>query len=195
MDEEIKKYLDKAPRFSESGELYQGLIDGSLPSTRNMVQRWGIYGITPNDLNGKTILDLGCNIGGFSAFCQNHCKNYLGIDIDPLSIDLAKYLYKFSNCDFQVQSILDIPKSNYDIIFAFAVRHYTELSFDAFVFKMASLLCPGGVLYYESHGNEKVEDQKDAFETLFSIIRTSPVLTVDNGVRLDYRFFSEMRKK
>ncbi len=195
MDNEIQKYLEKKVRFSEAGELYQGLLDESVPSTRSLVQRWEVYQIKPRNIKNKTILDLGCNIGGFSALVQKRCKSYLGIDKDRDSIKLAKHLYKYPNCIFRAQSILNFPESHYDVVFAFAVRYYTKLSMEDFVAKLASFLCPGGTLFYESHGKKKMKEQSAVWETLFSIKRVLPILTVNNGKRPDYRFFAEMIKK
>ena len=199
MDERVKAYLDKVKRFSEDGELYQNLpcmsteVNREIKTTRDMQSRWDAYGIL--GLEDKTILDIGCNIGGFSFFCAPHCKSYLGIDIDADSIELAKYLYKQPNCAFEVQAFKDICGVSFDVIFAFAVWYYTHMKLPIYAAKIASLLNPGGVLYYESHGRGQVEKERGAFESLFIITRVITVPTVSNCRRNDYRYFAEMRKR
>ena len=191
VDMKVQKYIAKAVKFSESGELYQSIPDGSVGATRNTKARWEAYGIT--GLEGRDVLDVGCNIGGFSAFCAPVCKSYRGIDVDPDSIALAQHIYKFPNCSFGVAPVQDAPKASWDVVLAFAVRYYTRMQVPAWAELMASLLRPGGVLYYESHAREKMEDQREAFAPFFTVARVVSVPVTD--ARADRRFFAEMRRK
>ena len=61
------------------------------------------------NLNGASILDIGCGIGGFYDFCINdkHICNmsYKGIDVVEGMIELAKTKYPLA--DFEVHNILE----------------------------------------------------------------------------------------
>lgn len=75
------------------------------------------------DLNNKSILDFGCGFGDFYDFL--HRKNitnfnYLGIDINPRLVEIAKRLYPAAS--FQVCNIFnETLESKYDYIFASGV--------------------------------------------------------------------------
>jgi len=192
---EIKKYLHKAKRFSAYGELYQGIPGGSGPYTRDLEDRWEAYRIDAMDLKGKSIVDLGCNIGGFSLFCKSYCKSYLGIDVDPDSIALAQELFQFPNCTFEVGKFCELY-GTFDIILALAVRRYTGLSFHDFAEKCDVLLNKGGKIFFESHGREKwTPNVKKAFEKFFTIQRVGHVPSTSLPDCKNQRFFVEMEKK
>lgn len=192
VDPKVEEYLAKKIRFSENGELYQSLPDNSIKATRNMCNRWKLYGISDEFLTDKTILDIGCNIGGLSAFCEEVCKSYKGIDIEPESIALAQHLYSFPKCSFEVKSVLD-EKGVYDIIFSLSVWYYLGISLDEYAKKMASFLNPGGTLFHENHGNEELHPE--AFEPYFEIIRHLQVPHRTGITTKGPRIFAEMRKK
>jgi SAM-dependent methyltransferase len=65
------------------------------------------------DLNGKSILDLGCGFGDIITFFKENdikTKDYLGIDINPKLIEAAKR--KFPKNKFECKDILrDDPSS------------------------------------------------------------------------------------
>jgi len=195
MDSKIQEYLKKKLRFSESGELYQS-VEGVAGATRDMETRWKLYDISPENIQSKSILDVGCNIGGFSRFCSKSCSGYHGIDIDPESIDLARHLYPFPNCSFEVGSFVTMSiKVKYDVLFSFAVWYYTQVPFEHYLAKVASLLFQGGTLFFESHANDQFPKLQEEFERHFETIRVIPSPTVNNGVRSDNRFFGEFRRK
>ena len=69
-------------------------------------------------INPKSVLDLGCGTGRWSMFMPEHC-NYVGIDISPRLIEVAKERYsdrEFKVCDFE-----DIDKlgRTFDLIFTY----------------------------------------------------------------------------
>ncbi len=183
----IEKYLAKKPRFSESGELYQS-------GTRDMEARWVLYDMEVKD---KTILDIGCNVGGFSGYCFGaHCKSYHGIELDPESVKLARSLFHLPNSTFEIGSVIPMSiETKYDVVFSFAVWYYTGVPFVDYLAKLYSLLAQDGTLYFESHGNEDFEKTRHLFEKFFEVIRVIKSPTVSNGVRSDDRYFAELRKK
>jgi len=79
------------------------------------------------DIEGKTVLDLGCSVGGLSfGMIQNDAKYVLGMDYDKQSIDVAnevKGIMKYDNVDFvcrdiTIESIRALP--DFDIILWFS---------------------------------------------------------------------------
>lgn len=71
------------------------------------------------DLNGASILDIGCGIGGFYDYCINDkgfCNiKYKGIDIVDGMIELAKA--KYPSAEFEVCNILDTKQNEmYDYV-------------------------------------------------------------------------------
>jgi len=68
------------------------------------------------DFQGKKILDLGCGIGDFYQYLQEHkieCE-YVGYDINPNIIKLAKE--RFPKVNFEVKDILEEDFPHFDYI-------------------------------------------------------------------------------
>ena len=197
MDDKVDEFLKAKPdRFSAQGELYQAVKDGSVPATRDLNKRWKAYGIPRTVLQGASILDVGCCVGGFSAFCKDYCKSYLGIDVTADSIELARHLYPFPNCSFEVLSFNDLQNERFDVILALAVRRYTGLTFSDFALATHTLLNSGGRMYFESHTRERwIPKTRKAFEQYFNVLRIKTVPAQDARHSNYNRFFVELMKK
>jgi SAM-dependent methyltransferase len=63
------------------------------------------------DFQGKSLLDVGCGIGGFYGFLKERgiTVDYLGVDINPQMIDKAKTCYFEIQDRFRVHDILEQP--------------------------------------------------------------------------------------
>lgn len=71
------------------------------------------------NLDGKSVLDVGCAQGGFGAYLEKEfsLKSYLGIDISARMIDEAKKLHPA--LEFQNVNVLDLPEEKkYDVVLA-----------------------------------------------------------------------------
>ncbi len=67
------------------------------------------------------VLDLGCGLGYFADHFPR--QGYLGIDIDPHSISLAKKLHP--NYTFQVKDMAKLTiKTKFDLVFIIGVLHH-----------------------------------------------------------------------
>jgi len=193
-DKKIQEYLKNADRFSDAGELYQG-ISNQDKGTRDLNDRWKLYRITSKDLKDAVVVDIGCNIGGFSFFCKDDCKSYLGIDTYKKSIELARHLFPFSNCTFEVGKFRDLY-GRFDVILALAVRRYTGFSFEEFAKECHSLLNKNGLMFFESHGREKwTPTVRQAFEKYFDIQRMIYVPSTSHSDCENVRFFIRGKKK
>ena len=72
------------------------------------------------NLEGRSLLDVGCGLGDFYGWLRSKYSNvrYTGIDITPSMIDIA--LNNYPEIKFKVQNILKLKKikPNYDYVFA-----------------------------------------------------------------------------
>lgn len=70
------------------------------------------------NLLGKNILEIGCSTGYGSQFIPNN-SNYIGLDYDPIIIDVAREQEWGLNTSFTNADINTYPLAQYDTIIAF----------------------------------------------------------------------------
>jgi len=87
-------------------------------SDRSQAKRFEIISKV-GDLQGKTVLDVGCGFGGFYDFLQKKGVglDYTGFDITPAMVEMARKRWpllsdRFIECDI----LVDDPKSQYDFV-------------------------------------------------------------------------------
>jgi SAM-dependent methyltransferase len=124
------------------------------------------------DLNGKTILDFGCGMGGMSLWYANNwdCKVH-GLDIDQHHVNVANKLkekYQQTNVEFECRDVLKNPiQKSYDFIFMNDVAEHIPLSvLEAIYTQFSKILKPEGILFvtyppwkspYASHVNHVIK--------------------------------------
>jgi 2-polyprenyl-3-methyl-5-hydroxy-6-metoxy-1,4-benzoquinol methylase len=84
--------------YKSRKEQYQSYYIGNefVGGSRNIPYRFDKFGID-NDLTGKTILDLGCNLGGVSQECYRRgARKIVGIDFNKDYIECARDLARFN---------------------------------------------------------------------------------------------------
>ncbi len=97
---------------------------GSVDSQRKRFEVLAAIG----DLQGTSILDVGCGLGDFYSWLKQHGKDvdYFGIDITPQMVERARQRYP--EVTFETGSILDVTFSRgFDYVFAsgiFYLRNY-----------------------------------------------------------------------
>jgi SAM-dependent methyltransferase len=96
----LKHHNDMLTRY---GEDVKALSYGSPESQRIKFQVLFELG----DFEGKSVLDVGCGFGDFYGFVRQraHLKHYLGVDINPSLIDIAKR--RFPGASFEVKDIIE----------------------------------------------------------------------------------------
>ena len=74
------------------GTAYQAVPEIGIRGTRDLEHRAGVLRLKEIDFRGKTVLDLGCNLGAFSRLaCDLGAKRVVGVD------RIAKLAYQVSN--------------------------------------------------------------------------------------------------
>lgn len=108
------------------------------------------------DLRGKSFLDAGCGSGLFSfAAYQLGAKEIISFDVDPFSVECAKYLHKEAgnpqNWKIYQGSVLDkdfLKKLNRsDIVYAWGSLHHTGNMWQA-IKNSAELVDRGGLFAF-----------------------------------------------
>jgi 2-polyprenyl-3-methyl-5-hydroxy-6-metoxy-1,4-benzoquinol methylase len=77
------------------------------------------------NLLGKNILEIGCSTGYGSQFLPNNIQ-YLGLDYDPIIIDVANEQEWGSNASFIQADINTYPLEQYDTIVAFELIEHID---------------------------------------------------------------------
>jgi len=89
-----------------------------------------VYGGT---LEGKRVLDIACNCGGFSiAAAQNGAHHVLGIDVTTKYIEQAELLKRalsLANTEFKLMAIEDLDPADvgtFDVVLNFGILYHLE---------------------------------------------------------------------
>ncbi len=108
--------------------------------------------MTEQDLSGKTVLDFGCNRGGFlrQLYSKKPFAQGYGIDLDTEAIEIANNRKGDLPITFEKRVNLAHLDSAIDIAFSHEVLWLIE-DMDQHAAQMAQALKPGGV-YYAVHG-------------------------------------------
>jgi len=109
MDEYHKKLLEELPtlgHWHHSIDLGEGISTNPQKSTLvyNPEIRWNlIKAYLPNDLTGKTVLDLGCNSGYFSVQMKKRgASKVVAVDSFKGAVEQTKFLAKWFDVDLEV---------------------------------------------------------------------------------------------
>ena len=127
---------------------YKALRDNEL-SYNDLLEQPAMAKMLP-DLNGKSVLDLGCGYGhNCIDFVHRGASRVVGVDISEKMLDVAKSESSDDKIQYVNMSMTDIDKLNekFDFIYSSLAFHYVE-DFDEFAKKMFSVLDSGGELLF-----------------------------------------------
>lgn len=127
---------------------YKALRDNEL-SYNDLLEQPAMAKMLP-DLNGKSVLDLGCGYGhNCIDFVRRGASRVVGVDISEKMLDVAKSESSDDKIQYVNMSMTDIDKLNekFDFIYSSLAFHYVE-DFDEFAKKMFSVLDSGGELLF-----------------------------------------------
>ena len=126
-------------------------------------------------LQGKTVLEIGCNTGFIALSIADAVKKIVGFELNPHLIAIAQDGADFLKCpntEFLVSSFEDFTSTEkFDAVLSFA-NHSTHdgntvQGLEDYFKKCWDLLPPGGIFLFESH---PPEIEKNGFEKLCGII-------------------------
>ena len=102
------------------------------------------------DLNGKSVLDVGCGYGhNCIDFIKRGAASVVGIDISEKMLSVAKTESAHEKIQYLNMSMTDISQldDKFDLIYSSLAFHYVE-DFNAFAKEMYSVLNNGGQLLF-----------------------------------------------
>src|SRR6266436_7875144 len=103
-------------------------------------------GLTPEDLKGKLVLDVGCGMGRFAEVASRWGARVVGIDLSAAAEVAAKNLADRDFTAFQADVFaLPFAPESFDVIYSIGVLHHTP-DCEAAVKALVKHLKPGGVL-------------------------------------------------
>jgi len=185
-----KKNIDYFTKMLVDSENDHSAVAQSEVSHRKRFEK--IYEI--GDWDGKSVLDVGCGIGGFYKFIleKNKIINYTGYDINELMIKEAKIRHENIKNKFTVKDIIDKPikdRFNYVVsvgpfnlkfsendnmnITEILLKRMYDISIDGFAISMTSSL-------------SKKKNDKTYYYDPFEI--TSYISSFTQNYKLDHSF-------
>jgi len=104
-------------------------------------------GLTPDQMSGKLVLDVGCGMGRFAEVASRNGGRVVGIDLSLASEVAARNLAQRENVTIFQADVFSLPfaPESFDYIYSIGVLHHTpdcEAAFKA----LPRLLKPGGTI-------------------------------------------------
>lgn len=127
---------------------YKALRDSDC-NANDLIEQPAMRKLLP-ELNGKTVLDLGCGYGHNCVdFVNRGAEKVIGIDISEKMLSVAKEESAHSKIEYRNMSMTDISTldNKFDLIYSSLAFHYVK-DFDAFAKSMFSVLNSGGQLLF-----------------------------------------------
>ena len=144
------------------------------------------------DLNGKSVLDIGCGLGDFYLWLNNQhvSVEYHGTDITPKMIELAKI--KYPKVSLECSDVLDsdpFEKNKFDYVFSsgiFTFRTRNSMEFLHTMIERMFELCKYGIAFnlLSSWSNNKQPNEFHADPGI--IIKYCRKLSINLVLRHDY---------
>lgn len=159
----ISKELERKIKTQGQGDRtvqYQSL--GNLKGRRDMEHRASVMQL-PNDFEGKSVLDIGCNLGAVCIHAASkNAGRVVGIDIHQKTIDIATEYAKhmeLNNIEYYVANIDDglenlkskIGDEKFDYIFVLSVMNNVDRKS---LIQIIKYFCKD-TLYLEGHSKQK----------------------------------------
>ena len=123
-------------RINELGPWFQNMRIGGVETAPDHFLgdypafKWkGFQHILPEDLDGRSVLDVGCNAGFYTLeMKRRHAGRVLGIDTDPRYLAQARFAAEQNGLDieFRQMSVYDVPKlkEQFDLVLFMGVLYH-----------------------------------------------------------------------
>ncbi|MEK4425494.1 class I SAM-dependent methyltransferase [Solibacillus sp. FSL K6-1523] len=115
----------------------------------NLLEQPNFFTLLPT-LKNKTVLDIGCGVGDFAAYCISQgAKNVTGIDISSNMITKAKKHHIHQGLYFEQVAFedMEVPNGTIDFISSSLAFHYIA-DFQLLIKNISTALCEGGILLF-----------------------------------------------
>lgn len=123
------------------------------------LQHLKVYSFVRDNVDDKTVLDVGCGDGYGAAFLAERAKFVQGIDYEPEVVLSAKNKYKASNLRYSVMDALklEFPNNEFDIVCSFQViEHMPEDTISVYLSELKRVLKGNGMLCLSTLNLSKV---------------------------------------
>jgi len=153
--------LDKYPHYDYgAGYNYQSFSELNLSGFRSTETR--VSALDLNDvLSGKTVLDIGSNMGSVLFNVRESIKYGLGVEINEFLVEqsqlIAKYLKVNNKLEFLSIPFEQVSKTRHEFDAILSLANHstfdgnTKQSLDSYFHKIHNLLTDDGILIFESH--------------------------------------------
>lgn len=136
--------MENVPPKTSTPRAYQSFSDN--PGASQSQKKLDAIGL-PKNLQGKSVLDLGCNEGFFSIEAQRRgAARVVGIDARPGFIEKARE--RNPSIDFRAQSWDNLPEEEFDVVLLLSALHYEPRPRDL-LSRVRDRLSDDGVLILE----------------------------------------------
>lgn len=135
---------ENVPPKTSKGRAYQSFSDS--PGASQSQKKLDAIRL-PENLQGKSVLDLGCNEGFFSMEAQRRgAARVVGIDARPEFVEKARE--RTAGIDFRAQSWDTLPEGEFDVVLLLSALHYERSPRDL-LSRIRDRLSDGGLLILE----------------------------------------------
>jgi len=179
-----EQFLNTVEQFGKT-DFYQNYPPLKISGLRSSVCRFNTYELSNYFTNNTSVLDIGGNIGFFSAYLSRFVKEIDLVEQNTKLTSIGKKLAEFEkiknlnivNQDFK---LFETDKK-YDFIMSLAIHMWVNLPFQQYLKKIHSLLKLEGILLFESHilfSGKNIEIDLEAEITksnLFSVIKIGQI--------------------
>lgn len=162
------KFLTYVTQFGTT-DFYQNYPPLHISGKRSTLCRFNTYNFAEILDSDMHVLDIGGNIGFFSAYISRFVKQIDLVEKNKKLTNICRILLKYEkisniniyNIDFKKLS----TQTQYDLIFSLAIHDWIDLSFEKYLNKIYLLLKNQGLLLLESHfiyyndNNSKLENK------------------------------------
>ncbi len=196
---DMEQYWSKRAEFFKEDEFKAICIceaDKNMNRLYDALQRQLFFRLLKKCRNVNTVLEIGCGIGRWAGYLQNHGLSYTGIDISPKMVEIARKRVPSAAFFTMSADALAIEDEKVDLVVSVTVLQHIPYKQQC---KAIAELCRvtkngGHILFIEdTKPPEKsfnlFSHSRCGWETLFVTNGCSPVSVINHKCRLTASFF------
>ena len=170
-------YVDKsavAEAFGKAAETY----DSHAAFQREVGTR--LLELLPNDIKGKTVLDLGCGTGYFAALLRERGANVICCDLSQQMLDKAKERCGLEKMQYQLGDAESLPlaSQSVDLVFSsLALQWCDDLSQP--LREMRRVLKPSGGIYFSTLLDGSLSELREAWSVIDKYQHVNDFCSID----------------